>query len=203
MSTLIPPVVYLVRHASPNRSTGVRYDVPPGPPILPKGEEEARRVGEFLREAGVGQLYVSPMQRTQQTARIAAEAGGDIPWTLDESITEWTRGETDETVLARMKTGWQQAWEESQESGPVAIVSHGGPIRVLVEHFGVEKELIAHYTKQFDYGNPMPPAGIWRVTRAEREDAWAVELVFTPEPFKPFPREEAVPAAAAVSYPVL
>ena len=203
MNNYIPPVVYLVRHATPNRSTGIRYDVPPGPPILPKGEEEARRVGEFLRKAGVRKLYVSPMQRTQQTGRIASEAGGNIPWALDESITEWTRGETDETVLARMKTCWQQAWEESQESGPVAIVSHGGPIRVLVEHFDVDKELIAHYTKQFDYGNPMPPAGIWRVTRAEPEDAWEVELVFTPDPFKPLLQKEAVPERVVASYPVL
>lgn len=203
MSKHFLPVVYLVRHATPNRSTGIRYDVPPGPPILPEGEEEARRVGEFLREAGVRKFYVSPMERTQQTARIAAEAAGDIPQVLEESIIEWTRGESDEQVLARMQAFWQEACLESAEIGPIAIVSHGGPIRVLVEHLGVDPELVAHYIKQFDYGNPMPPAGIWRTTRPTPDGAWDVRLVFTPKPFPPPPGTEKESERSATSYPVL
>jgi len=190
----LPPTVYLVRHASPDRTTGIRYDVPPGPPILPKGEDEARRIGAFLREAGVRKMYVSPMQRTQQTAEIAARAAGEITATMEESIIEWTRGETAETVLERMRSFWQRAGEESQQVGPIALISHGGPIRTLVEHLGLHPDELEHYRKQFDYGNPMPPGGIWLTTRSAPDAEWHVELVFTPEPYTPFTVDGGQPA---------
>lgn len=199
--SLFPPVVYLIRHATPNRATGIRYDVPPGPPLLPQGEAEAAKVGEFLRSAEVQKLYVSPMERTQQTARIAAEAGGDIPWTLEPALIEWTHGDTEETVLARMLTVWEQVWEESTRCGPMGLVGHGGPIRVLVEHLGVDKQRIEHYRKQFDYGNPMPPAGIWRITQGDSSESLRVELIFTPQPFDPYPQGEDAPPSASISYP--
>jgi broad specificity phosphatase PhoE len=200
---IFPSTVYLVRHAAPDRTTGIRYDIPPGPPLLSQGEAEAAQLGEFLRSAHVQKMYVSPMERTQQTARIAAEAGGNIPWTLEESIIEWARGENEDAILERMLAFWEQAWVESKRTGPIALVGHGGPTRVLVEHLGVPKEKLAHYRKQFDYDNPMPPAGVWRTIQDASPEEWLVELVFAPQPFDPFPEDERAAQAPSGSYPAV
>ena len=35
-------VLYLARHATPDwNMRDIRYDIPPGPPLVPQGEEEA------------------------------------------------------------------------------------------------------------------------------------------------------------------
>ena len=53
LSAVQPAItIYLARHATPNRTTGIRYDVAPGPPILPEGEEEAEIARSDLQRAG-------------------------------------------------------------------------------------------------------------------------------------------------------
>ena len=179
------PIIYLARHASPDRSTGIRYDIAPGPPLLPQGEDEATQLGERLRDAGVVKIYASPLERTRQTAQIAGVAG-DIPVEHEqELIQEHVRGEDAVDVLDRMKSFFNDAAEESAELGPVAIISHGSPIRLLVEHLGFHKEALDHYRKQFDYNNPSPPAGLWRAEQ-QADGTWQVALVWTPEPFEEF-----------------
>lgn len=179
------PTIYFARHASPDRSTGIRYDVAPGPPLLPKGEDEAARLGEILRDHGVAKIYASPLERTRQTAEIAGESG-DIPVEHGQPlIREHERGEDAIDVLDRMRTSFNDAIEESVELGPIALISHGSPIRLLVEHLGFNKQALEHYRKQFDYNNPSPPAGLWRAEQ-QTDGAWQVALVWTPEPFNEF-----------------
>ncbi|MCB0081961.1 MAG: histidine phosphatase family protein [Caldilineaceae bacterium] len=204
LSTVQPAItIYLARHATPNRTTGIRYDVAPGPPILPEGEEEAARLGAYLKSVGVQQIYASPLLRTQMTAQIAAAASG-IEMETEEMLAEWVNGEKDADVLARLWPFWERLCGESADDGPIAIVSHGGPIRVLLEELGVAKDEVAHYCRHFDYGNPLPPAGAWRATRALDADAkWAVDLVFTPKPYTPFNRQQTGAAAPAQPYPIL
>ena len=179
------PIIYLARHASPDRSTGIRYDIAPGPPLTPKGEDEAARLGERLRDAGVAKIYASPLERTRQTAEIAGEAGAISVEHGQEHIREHVRGEDAVDVLDRMKTFFNDAAAESAEAGPVAIISHGSPIRLLVEHLGFNKQAIEHYRKQFDYQNPSPPAGLWHAEQ-QADGTWQVALVWTPEPFEEF-----------------
>lgn len=46
------------------------------PPLDPQGEDEARRVGERLKHESLAAIYVTPLQRTQQTARPLLDALG-------------------------------------------------------------------------------------------------------------------------------
>ena len=63
-------MLYLARHATPDwNMRDIRYDIPPGPPLVPQGEAEAAQLGEFLRQAGVVQIYVSPLVRTNARHR--------------------------------------------------------------------------------------------------------------------------------------
>ena len=171
--------VYLARHATPDWSRkDIPYDIPPGPPLTDLGEAEAVKLGRFLAEAGVIQIFASPLERTQRTAAIAAQ-GLEIPITTVDAIAEWRHGESEEAVLGRAHAFWQERFEASPLTGPSALVSHGGPIRLLLEMLSGDPARIAEYLPRFDHHNPLPPAGVWRAQRQD-DGSWQVELVFTP-----------------------
>lgn len=176
MSNLI---VYLARHATPDWSrTDIAYDVPPGPPLTAQGEAEAERLGRFLTQAGVTELYASPLERTQRTAAIAGQLLG-APVQTEEAIAEWRHGESQELVLDRIQAFWEELAAANGVNGPVALVSHGGPIRLLLETVSGDPARIKEYCGRYDHGNPLPPAGVWR-TQRNGDGAWNVDLVFTP-----------------------
>ncbi|MFN3332154.1 MAG: histidine phosphatase family protein, partial [Caldilinea sp.] len=83
---LTAPVIYLARHATPDwNRKDIRYDVAPGPDLVPQGEEEAIKLGEFLHAVGVTQIVASPLVRTQRTAEIAGAVAG-IPVVIDATV---------------------------------------------------------------------------------------------------------------------
>lgn len=178
--------IYLVRHATPDWSrTDLRYDIPPGPPLTEQGAAEAGRLGLFLREAGVQKLYASPLERTRHTAQLAAEmAEADV--VEAQALAEWQRGENEAGVLERFLPFWDAIVDESSREGAVALVSHGGPIRLMLQYLKLDRAEIDYYRKLFDRDNPVPPAGAWRVQRAHADAEWCVELVFAPQPFQPY-----------------
>lgn len=176
--------IYLVRHATPDWSrTDIRYDIPPGPPLTPQGEAEAASLGEFLRNANVYKLYASPLARSLRTAEIAAQIAGKQLFPND-SIAEWQRGENESEVLKRFLAFWSSICEEDLQYGPVVLVTHGGPIRLMLDHLGLERAEIDFYRKQFDRDNPVPPAGAWRITRTTPQTMWQISLAFTPQPYR-------------------
>ena len=72
--------IYLIRHATPDwNRKDIPYHLPPGPPLVEKGEAEAGELGRFLAEVGVGHLYYSPLERCQHTAQIAGLIAGVVP----------------------------------------------------------------------------------------------------------------------------
>lgn len=187
------PVVYLARHGTPEWYVpGLRYDIPPGPPLVAQGEEEATRLGAFLRDAGVRKIYASPLLRAQRTAEIAAEVAGLTVEVVD-AVAEYRREENDDEVFARVNPFFLRAWGEAATEGPITIVSHGGPVRVMLERLGVLPDAIWHYRRQFDHQNPLPPAGAWRISNDGAPGAWRMELQFTPQGIIPY-----TPATVAV-----
>ena len=175
-------VVYLARHGTPDWTMKeIRYDVPPGPPLVEKGEREARQLGEFLRTAGVRTVYASPLVRAQRTAELAAGVAG-LPVTVVDDVAEYRREENDDAVFERFVACFEDAAGESAASGPVVIVSHGGPVRVMLERLGVSSDHVWHYRRQFDHQNPLPPAGAWELTR-HGDGPGEARLVFSPQEF--------------------
>lgn len=173
--------IYLVRHATPDWSrTDIRYDVPPGPPLTTQGEAEAAQLGAFLRRAGVNRIYASPLERTQRTAEIAGGVVGVTPIT-EETIAEWRRGESEAEVSARLNGLWEKLCRESVTSGPIALVTHGGPIKAMLQNLGMPRTTADEYCRKFDRGNPLPPAGVWLATGSTMETPWQLDLVFTPQ----------------------
>jgi broad specificity phosphatase PhoE len=180
------PVVYLARHGTPIwNMPGVRYDIPPGPPLIEQGEAEAARLGEFLLSRGVRKVYASPLVRALRTAEIAAGMGG-LPVEVVDAVAEYRRDETDELVFERFHPFFLRAWGEAASEGPIAIVSHGGPVRVMLERLGVLPDAIWHYRRQFDHQNPLPPAGAWSVSTNGKPGEWEMDLRFAPQEMIPY-----------------
>jgi len=189
MPALMPAVVYLARHASPDWSrTDLRYDIPPGPPLTAQGEQEAVKLGEYLKEAQITRIVASPLDRTLHTAKLAGEQVGLSP-TVDDAIAEWQRGEPEADVLARFLPSIERALSDSHADGAAVLITHGGPIRLLLQHFGLPQPEVDFYRRQFDRDNPVPPSGVWRITQTANGDSEVPDLVYTPQPFRRYVAE--------------
>ena len=78
--------VHLVRHGEVHNPDGILYGRLPGFGLSETGRTQARRVAEHLAPADVAALFVSPMQRAQETAVPIAEKLGVDPVTEDRLI---------------------------------------------------------------------------------------------------------------------
>ncbi len=170
--------IYLIRHATPDwERKDIPYHVPPGPPLTDLGLAEAEALGLYLKTAGVRCLYVSPLERTLHTAQIAARiAGADL--IVDDRLREMPPGEPAQVVWERVAALVEQAIAEA-DGGPVGLVSHGGPVSVILEQMGVDRAMLK--SQVFDHGNPIPPAGAWQMRQAGPDAAWQFALVFDPK----------------------
>jgi broad specificity phosphatase PhoE len=173
--------IMLIRHASPDwERKDIPYDIPPGPPLSAKGEKEAEQLAEFLKAQEVVKLYHSPFERTSKTAQIVS-AINDIHSVEEPRLAEWRgRVEAETSAKERMKATFDHAVEEAKEIGSIGLVSHGGPIDVLLQELGMDMNKLAVYKTKFDTTNPMPPAGVWAVAWSEKNNSWNLELKFMP-----------------------
>lgn len=165
--------LYLIRHAQPQQGTGIPYDREPGPPLSDAGREEASAAGLYLSQCGVQVLYASPLDRTQQTAHAIAEKAG-LHVITENDLAEHRNDETFDKVKARVRDFLARV--ETEPVDVVGFVTHGSPIKALLQILSDEKLVLSNYV--FDSGNHSPWAGVWRAER--RDNAWTLELVFTP-----------------------
>lgn len=174
--------IFLIRHARPDwERRDIPYDIVPGPALLPRGEKEAEALGEFLKTEGVAKLYYSPFERSARTAQIAA-AVMNIPCIEERGLAEWRNVDEPEAhVRERMLSMFELAANETRKIGPIGLVSHGGPISLLLLALGMDNDELAPYRRMFDTTNPLPPAGAWKVNKLNGEDRWNFELAFTPQ----------------------
>ncbi|MFN3234076.1 MAG: histidine phosphatase family protein [Gammaproteobacteria bacterium] len=80
-------------------------------PLSNSGQEQAKKLRQFLSNESITQVYCSPLKRTQETARLAS----DIPFEIREFLNEVDYGpdegkpETD--VVARLGEQALKQWE--------------------------------------------------------------------------------------------
>jgi broad specificity phosphatase PhoE len=174
--------ILILRHATPDwNRTDIPYDIPPGPPLSLKGEKEAEALAEFLRTQDVAKLYYSPFERSARTARLISALNG-IACLEDKRLSEWREvDETEPQVRERMFSIFKRAARESAEIGPIGLVSHGGPVALLLQELGIHPDHLAIYRKQFDGPNPLPPAGAWKTEQGPGDDTWNFSLEFIPD----------------------
>ena len=88
-------------------------------PLVPSGEAQARRIGEYLRrnETVPDAVFAGPLKRSCDTARIAVEAlGRDLPVTCDERFSEIDYGpdenQPESVVIGRIGEQALCDWDE-------------------------------------------------------------------------------------------
>ena len=173
--------IFLVRHATPDWNLkDIPYFIHPGPPLSSKGEQEAEALAGFLEAQNVVKLYHSPFERSSRTAQIVS-LRNDILGIEDIRLTEWrSEDEKAEKVSERMSRAFEEVSRESAVIGPIGLVSHGGPIALLLQALGMEKDTLSQYRKKFDGSNPLPPAGVWAVEWMDDRKIWKLDLIFIP-----------------------
>jgi len=165
--------IFLVRHATPDRSINISYYVPPGPPLTPFGRAEAQQAARWLVGRGVEHIFASPFDRTTQTAEALTEhLGVDVTFTT--AIQEGAPGEGLPKVRARVVELLQQL--DDSPLRRVALVTHGACVLSVLQHTTSEQiDLRQH---RYDNGNCAPTAGIWHGVRGQ--EGWRWELAFRP-----------------------
>jgi broad specificity phosphatase PhoE len=68
--------VHLVRHGEVANPKGIIYGRLPGFHLSERGERQAAAAAEHLKDADVGAIWASPLERAQETARFFADSHG-------------------------------------------------------------------------------------------------------------------------------
>jgi 2,3-bisphosphoglycerate-dependent phosphoglycerate mutase len=165
--------IFLIRHATPDRSTRIPYRVAPGPGLTAAGKDEARQAGRFLANKAIEHLFVSPFTRTSETAEQLVAIIG-LPVTFTRLIEENSIDEDHQRVQRRTSEFLHSLDEAAFQR--VGIVSHGWPIRQMLIALTHGQVHLDSYCDQ--NGNPLPPAGIWHARR--QNGVWHAHLAFCP-----------------------
>lgn len=154
--------ILLVRHGESTWNADGRWQGRADPPLSELGVRQAEVAVGALAEAGVTQVFASPLRRALQTATIVAGALGLVvaedPRLMERDAGEWTGRtrteiedgwpgflaggrrpdgfETDEVLHVRAMAAVHGIASVAHE--PAVIVSHGGLIRVVERALGSE-----------------------------------------------------------------
>ncbi len=181
--------IFLIRHATPDwEGTSLPYDIPPGPPLSPKGEREAAAVAAFLKPQGVVRLYHSPFERAAHTARVISRLNG-IPLVEDARLAEWREStEPESLVRERMTSIFAQVGRECADLSSIGLVTHAGPVTFMLQELGIDPDVLAVFRRSFDGPNPLPPAGVWTAASRPGDGGWDLSLDFLPPGCVPDPK---------------
>lgn len=153
----------LIRHGETEWSRTGQHTGTTDLPLLPEGEDCARRAGDVIKDLPRVAAFVSPMQRARRTAELA----GITDYTIDADLREWdyggyeglttpqirersgdprweifkdgvvpgkTPGETVEDVAARVSHIIERS-VPLLDDGNVVVVAHGHALRILATVF--------------------------------------------------------------------
>jgi broad specificity phosphatase PhoE len=156
MTTLL-----LVRHGETDWNAERRWQGHTDVPLNDRGREQARRLAESLVREDVDAIYSSDLARAQETAEIVGIRLG-LPVVVDPDLREIDVGSreglTGEEVGVR---GWDGESKEAHRErtlralarivaghpgSRVIVVAHGGTLRRMHEHVGLEPTEIANCT---------------------------------------------------------
>jgi 2,3-bisphosphoglycerate-dependent phosphoglycerate mutase len=122
----VPPdgrELIVIRHgASADHTPGTPFDLVDGhsdPPLSPAGHEQAQAVAERLKDERLDALFVTPLQRTSQTAAPLARALGIETTTIADlrevNLGDWEGGEYRVRMANRdplaMRALMEQRWD--------------------------------------------------------------------------------------------
>ena len=108
MTPPAPTRVYLVRHCEVENPGRVLYGHLEGFRLSERGVRQAHALGERLASTPVRQIYCSPLERAQQTARIIASHLDNVPVTTTPELVEAAFGRHLQGVRANAGIIWRR-----------------------------------------------------------------------------------------------
>jgi broad specificity phosphatase PhoE len=101
------PIVYLARHGETAWTLSGQYTGLTDPPLTERGERNARRLEERLRELSFSKVFTSPLQRARRTSELASF--GAVA-EIDPDLVEWNYGDYEGRRTAEIcvkRPGWE------------------------------------------------------------------------------------------------
>ena len=151
----------LVRHGETDWNREHRVQGHTDVPLNARGREQARALAEDVADVRLAAVYASDLSRARETAAAVATAQalevvvdprlreknfGSWEGLTDVEIAErfpdavrggWGDGEATEDVAARVIEAVEVICARHRDTA-VLVVSHGGPLRAILSHLGVE-----------------------------------------------------------------
>lgn len=84
------PVIYLARHGETAWSVSGQHTGMTDLPLTPRGERNARRLGERLQGLALSNVFTSPLRRARSTCQLAGFADRCV---VDPDLVEWNYGD--------------------------------------------------------------------------------------------------------------
>ena len=171
--------IYLLRHGDTDATEKGYFAGWTDVPLSPKGERRINKVREILKGVEFERVFVSPLCRTQETARLVAPSESwevreeikersfgswegksweDLEKESPEEVKKWREapslfvppgGESFSTILERVVPFWEELLGRPEER--VLVVTHGGVIRSIFAYL-LEVDFAATYCFLFDPG---------------------------------------------------
>jgi probable phosphoglycerate mutase len=117
------PVIYLARHGETAWSLSGQHTGLTDIPLTPRGEENARRLGQRLQGRTFSRIFTSPLQRARRTCELAGFGAGAV---VDPDLVEWNYGEYEGKKSAEIRQArpdWQLFHDGCPAGEDVAQVS--------------------------------------------------------------------------------
>jgi len=101
------PIIYIARHGETAWSLTGQHTGLTDLPLTERGERNAARLGERLKEARFARVLTSPLQRARRTCELA---GFGVVAEVDDDLLEWNYGDYEGRRTAEIRAerpGWQ------------------------------------------------------------------------------------------------
>ncbi len=102
--------LYFIRHGQTEWNAIARMQGQWNSDLNETGREQADVNGQFLSEQNIEAMFVSPLDRTRQTADIINEYL-NLPAILDDRIMEWDCGDWSGHLYKDVKVKWPEEWQ--------------------------------------------------------------------------------------------
>jgi probable phosphoglycerate mutase len=98
--SLAHPVIYLARHGETAWTVSGQHTGLTDIPLTDRGERNARRLGQRLRDLTFARVFTSPLQRARRTCELA---GFGAVAQVDPDLVEWNYGEYEGITTAEIR----------------------------------------------------------------------------------------------------
>src|ERR1700710_339460 len=102
--------VVVVRHGATEWSRSGQHTGVTDLPLLPDGEEDARRLRPVLAARPITHAFVSPLARARRTAELAGLFDGGIDCVVDEGLVEVDYGAYEGRTTAEISADLGHPW---------------------------------------------------------------------------------------------